>query len=327
LQYAQQFDLQRGRQLAHLVEQQTAAVGFAKQPTMALFGARESAALVTEKLALHQRFGQGPAVHHQERRRSAIRQPMDGAGHPFFARPALPRDQHGRAHWRHSLHQVHDRAQGRTATDQLALRGRLDLCPQPPIFRDQGLLFEGLVNQRCQLGWLKGLRHEVIGTQAHRLNCVLYRRMRGDQDHLGRLAARFGGRQHVQAGAIRHRQIGEHDRKRLRVLGDGFERGPQTRRQHDLIALPTKEDRQHFAQTRLVLDDQDLGSRRNERAHEPASLAHRAAENVVLFRSAPGPTGPPRPQRPHASLSASSWFPCTRVLVESCARSGCRPSA
>jgi hypothetical protein len=66
LQRAQQLGLQRERHLADLVEQQRAAVGRAKKPSLAR-RAGERALLVAEQLALEQRLGDRRAVDRDER--------------------------------------------------------------------------------------------------------------------------------------------------------------------------------------------------------------------------------------------------------------------
>ncbi len=62
-------------------------------------------------------------------------------------------------------------------------------------------------------GRVERLGHEIIGAAAHGADGVLDRGVRRDQDHFGGGVARFGGGQHFHARAVRHREVGEHDRK------------------------------------------------------------------------------------------------------------------
>ena len=57
-QHPQQLGLERRRHLAHLVEEQRAAVGRLEQPLAGAVGAGEGAALVAEELAFEQRLGE-----------------------------------------------------------------------------------------------------------------------------------------------------------------------------------------------------------------------------------------------------------------------------
>ena len=67
LQHAQQLELQAGRHVADLVEEQGAAVGQLEPAELALDGAGEGALLVAEQLGLEQRLGQRAAVDLDER--------------------------------------------------------------------------------------------------------------------------------------------------------------------------------------------------------------------------------------------------------------------
>ena len=93
LQGAQQLDLDVQRQLAHLVEEQGAAVRLLELAQVLVGGAREAALLVAEQDALHEVLGDGAAVHRHERLAGPVRGAMDRAGDDFLADPAFAGDQ------------------------------------------------------------------------------------------------------------------------------------------------------------------------------------------------------------------------------------------
>ncbi|MNR00641.1 hypothetical protein D3C85_1164200 [compost metagenome] len=94
LQHAQQLDLDRHRQVADLVEEQGAAVGFFEPAGLGAEGAGECAFFVTEQLGLDQRFGKRPAVDRHERLVAPAAQVVDVAGHQLFAGAGFADDQY-----------------------------------------------------------------------------------------------------------------------------------------------------------------------------------------------------------------------------------------
>src|SRR5260370_17061643 len=62
LQHPQQLRLQRGRQFAHFVQEQRAPVSQLELSPLLRNSSRKSPSLMSEQLALHQRFGQCGAV-------------------------------------------------------------------------------------------------------------------------------------------------------------------------------------------------------------------------------------------------------------------------
>ena len=63
---AQQLDLEQGRDLGDLVEEERAAVGGREEPDLVGDRPGERALDVAEELGLHQRLGDGAAVHRDE---------------------------------------------------------------------------------------------------------------------------------------------------------------------------------------------------------------------------------------------------------------------
>ena len=82
------------RQGSELVEEQGAAVRLLEPPMAGLGGAGEAARLVAEQLGLDQIFGQGRAVHDDQRARPARRQMVKALGDQLLAGAALADDQH-----------------------------------------------------------------------------------------------------------------------------------------------------------------------------------------------------------------------------------------
>ena len=93
LQRAQQLDLGVERQLADLVEEQRAAVGFLELADALVDGAGERALLVAEQDALDQVLGDGAAVDGDERLAGALALALDGARDQLLADAAFALDQ------------------------------------------------------------------------------------------------------------------------------------------------------------------------------------------------------------------------------------------
>src|SRR5690606_21129580 len=94
LQCAQQFRLQRQRQLADFVEEQRAAVGLGEIAVARGHRTGKGAAFGAEKLGFGQAFGNRPAVHRDEGPVGTARQPMQGARDQLLAGAGFALDQH-----------------------------------------------------------------------------------------------------------------------------------------------------------------------------------------------------------------------------------------
>ena len=122
----QQPRLKLGRELTDLVEEQGSAVG-EREPTLALARrAGEGALLVAEELALDQIRGNRGAIDGDERPILARRPGVNGAGHELLPGSGLTQNQDGGVGRRHLIHFVQNRANGRTAPEDLA--GALQLA-------------------------------------------------------------------------------------------------------------------------------------------------------------------------------------------------------
>ena len=103
LQRAQQLGLHAQGQLAHLVQEQRAALGGLKAPGPVGHRAREGAPAVAEQLALGQGFGQRRAVHMHQRLAPARRVAVQEARKQLLAHAGLAQQQHGQVGAGHHL--------------------------------------------------------------------------------------------------------------------------------------------------------------------------------------------------------------------------------
>ena len=96
LQSPQQLRLQIQRDIAHLIQKQSAPVGHLKAADLLRQGAGEGASLVAEQLAFEKPGRNGGTVQRDERKILARAHPVDGARHQFLPGAGFPQDQHGR---------------------------------------------------------------------------------------------------------------------------------------------------------------------------------------------------------------------------------------
>ena len=94
LQHPQQLDLEGRAELAHLVEEQRAAVGQLETALLVADGPGERSAHVPEKLGFQDGLRQGPAVDRHEGPGLAPALVVDGPRHQLLAGPALAGDHH-----------------------------------------------------------------------------------------------------------------------------------------------------------------------------------------------------------------------------------------
>src|SRR6185436_11509794 len=94
LEDAQELRLDRRGDVADLVEEDGARVGFLEQALLRRVGTRVRALDVAEQLVLEQRLGYGGAVDRDERAVAARASLMEGASGELLARPALAVDHH-----------------------------------------------------------------------------------------------------------------------------------------------------------------------------------------------------------------------------------------
>src|SRR5687767_8351508 len=94
LQHTQQLRLEMRRELANLVEKDSAAVGDLEPALLERMRAGERAPLVAEELAFEERLGQRRAVDGDEWTARPMAVLVNGARGQFLSRTGLPADQH-----------------------------------------------------------------------------------------------------------------------------------------------------------------------------------------------------------------------------------------
>src|SRR5262245_23600488 len=118
LQHPQQLRLHLQRQLAHLVEEEGAALGQLKAAEALRHGAGKGAFLMAEEFAFEQAGGDGGTVERHEGLRPPCAKRMDRPRQQFFASPRFAYKEHGRIGWRHELElREHRRERGAVSDD------------------------------------------------------------------------------------------------------------------------------------------------------------------------------------------------------------------
>ena len=258
LQGAQQLHLGVERQLADLVEEQRAAIGFEEFADALLDGAGEGAFLVAEQDALDQILRDGAAIDGDEGLGSAGAFALDGARDQLLADARFAFDQHRDggvggpvAELDHALHGIAAGDQvveaklaagGGLHADQLAVQ-RLDL--ERVLDGD----FEPLGTHR--------LDHEVDGAGAHRRDGGVDAAMSGLHDDRRLAGQRAHGGENGYAVGARHDEV-EQDKADLpRVVGlERFERLIAAIRRGDAVAEPLDGLFENTTLSRVVIDDQ-----------------------------------------------------------------------
>src|SRR5207245_1621017 len=115
--------------VANLVYEEGATVGCLEQTLSVLVCSRERTLHVAEKLGLEQRLGECAAVDGDERSLGAGAVFMNGAGHQFFPRAALPGNQYPARLWRYGLNQIENRAHLGALPDDIVQPGEPAQAP------------------------------------------------------------------------------------------------------------------------------------------------------------------------------------------------------
>ena len=114
---------------------------------------------------------------------------------------------------------------------------------------------EDRLDPRDDLGEAERLRHVVVAAGAQRLDLVLGRVLRRQEEHGGAVAAGAQAPADLEAVDVREHPV-EHDQIRL-LPGDQLERVPAVRGLVDLEALVAERGRDGVDDRRLVVDDED----------------------------------------------------------------------
>src|SRR5262249_43905666 len=115
--YAQQFCLNRERQLADFVEKKRATMGKIHFSGFAVARSGERAAFVAEQLVLDKAFGNRSAIERDEGLLAARRKVMNSSSKKFFARSALAEQKNSRIGNRDALDLLAEFANGSVFAD------------------------------------------------------------------------------------------------------------------------------------------------------------------------------------------------------------------
>ena len=110
----------RGAQLAHLVQEDGAAIGQLKPSQLLLSRIREGAGLVAKELRLDEALGQGPAVHLHEGLGGSAGAVVDGVGDELLAGAGLAANHHGGVGRGRLPHPLEDLLHGVAVADDVA---------------------------------------------------------------------------------------------------------------------------------------------------------------------------------------------------------------
>ena len=271
LEHTQQLDLQHGRHLADLVEEQRATVRHLHETQLLGAGIGERALLVTEQLRLEQFGGDRGAVDLDERLGVASAHAMHEVREVLLARAALALDEHAGGVAARDL--LGDRVRllhrRRRRVQELMIAERL--MAQATQLEHELLRLERTLGEREQLLLLERLLHEPVRPGAHRLDGRLEFAERGHEHHrdLGLQALDLA--QQVEPAAVGQLEVEEREVRHVAFdrrtrLADGVHAAD------DMPVVLERTDHE-VADRVLVLDDEDVG------------LVHRAPPWVPLGNS------------------------------------------
>ncbi len=211
-----------GGHVAHLVQEDGAAVRQLEPPLALADGAGEGALLVTEQLAFQQVFRQGRAVDGDHRPLAQLRGLVDGPRDHFLARSRLALDQHGGRGVRHVADQLEHGVHARVLADDV-LEGVavLELLAQVNDLVEQLPLAQGPLYDQAQMLEVDRLGDEVVGAQAHGLDRAVDAAVGGHEDDGDGDAFLLHGLHELEAVQARHAQVADDDA--VVVLAEGLE--------------------------------------------------------------------------------------------------------
>src|SRR5439155_25220377 len=126
---------------------QRPAVALSEEPRARALSAGESTFFVAEKLALHQRLGQGTAVDDEERASRALALIVERAGNELLARSALAGDEDRRARGCRLAHDLADAFGLGARAEHLALLEVSDLGAKLLVLGDDASFLERLADE------------------------------------------------------------------------------------------------------------------------------------------------------------------------------------
>ncbi len=181
---------------------------------------------------------------------------MNRARHAFLPSTALALDEDGGRAVRHLLDERHHAAEGGAAADHGALGPEVfELLLECAVLLDQRASLERLADDLQQLLAAERLGDEVVGAVLHRVDGFFDRAERGEEDHVDVRRQGLGRAEQLDAGEPGHLEIAE-DQVETPTL-DAVERGAAVGREHDAIAGAGQRALQAFAQSGVVVGDEE----------------------------------------------------------------------
>ena len=213
LQHAQELHLHRRRgELAHLVEEERAAVGALEASAATLVCASEGAALVSEELGFEHGLGERRAVEPHEGLLATAGVVVNRGGDELLAGAALALDQHGRAAVGHLTDHLEQPLHRLVLADEVArVEPLADALPQLRRLAAEPRVLDAALDDRGDGVEIERLGEVVLGAHPEGFDRGLHRAERGHDDpdrggHLG--LALLDEAETVEHG---HLQVGEHD--------------------------------------------------------------------------------------------------------------------
>ena len=184
LQHAQQLDLYVLADLTDLVQEDRAHVGQLEASPLAGHRSGERPPFVAEQLAFQKGFGEGGAVHLDQRLVLARGIVVEGVGDHLLADPALPGYQDRSPAGGDLLHDFEDLLHRLALADDVGeLVPLLQLLLQSPVLEHQLPGRESPLDQQREAIHVHGLGQIVVGAVLHGGNRVFYRPVPGQDDH------------------------------------------------------------------------------------------------------------------------------------------------
>ena len=257
LERAQNFGLQRQRQIADLVEKERSPVRHLELAGLPGHGAGERALLVAEELGFEQRFGNRRAVDRDKRRVGALAEGVQRAREQLLAGPALALEEHRRIRRRRLLQAGEHFPERQVLADQLRRAAtHRELLLQQEVLGHHPPLLERPRDEQGQMIGIDGLGEEIERALLHRRDRILDAAVGGHHDHRRVGVELLRRAQHAEAIAFGKAQVREHDGRALLEHAHGL--GLIARFEHGM-PLPLERVPEHRTQRVLVFDDQNLG--------------------------------------------------------------------
>ncbi len=280
LQGAEKLCLEVDGHVGDFVQEDRAVRAGFEQSLAGLHRAGESSLHIAEEFRFDERGYQSGTVHGHERLFAARAGKMDGAGHEFLARPALPENQHRIIVLAHLLdHFVHALHFGGDANEAAETWAAAQLFAQDTVFLVE---FDGVqqaVQLAAQLVDVEWFRHVVGSAQPCGLHGRFNRAVLRQHQHRHLRIGSPHALEEFNAPQRRHFQVGEHNVYRVLLqdfeglLGGG-------RRAHKQTGF-TRHVRAQISCRGFVVHNQDAADGRRRFARGIHLVGHRSCHGPI----------------------------------------------